>query len=179
MKMCKVACCLSLVLITGCGLEGPIPSGRKHDDAAANKASPQPIADTKTPEKTPEKAPRKPDKTAAGPAGGGPKAGMAREKAAVGMGEKGRGYGHDMITVPVMAMWKAKEKIVLDQMHHAMDLFKAVNDGHAPKTHKEFMEKIIDANHLQLPTLPAGQRYVYDPSTEELMVEKPNDPQVP
>ena len=40
------------------------------------------------------------------------KPGMVREKAAVGIGEKGRGYGGDMITVPVKALWTAKEKIV-------------------------------------------------------------------
>ena len=64
--------------------------------------------------------------------------------------------------------------MVLDLIHHDMEIYKA-NEEHAPRTHQEFMEKIIDANHRQLPTLPAGQRYVYDPSTEELMVERPNN----
>ena len=98
-----------------------------------------------------------------------------REKAAVGMGEKGRGYGGGMITMPVKAMWTAREKVVLDQMQHALDLYKADHDGHAPKTQEEFMDKIIKENHLQLPTLPAQHRYVYDPETAKLLVKRPND----
>jgi hypothetical protein len=35
------------------------------------------------------------------------------------------------------------------------------------------MEKIIKANRIRLPALPQGQRYVYDPKQEQLMVEKP------
>jgi hypothetical protein len=150
---------MCLMLATGCGLDGPIPSGPKRE--ATGPASEQ-----------------KPG--VAAPGAGAEKAkadqnpGTAREKAAVGMGEKGRGYGSDMITMPVKAMWTAKEKIVLDQMHHALDLYKA-SQGHAPKTQQEFMDRIIKENHLQLPTLPAGHRYVYDPDTEELMVERPNN----
>ena len=52
----------------------------------------------------------------------------------------------------------------MDQMHHALDLYRAGN-GHVRKTQKEFMEHIIKENNLPLPALPAGQRYVYDPST--------------
>ena len=63
----------------------------------------------------------------------------------------------------------------MGQMDEALKLYKAL-EGHAPKTHQEFMDKIIKANDLHLPTLPAGQSYVYDPSTEKLMIEKPKDP---
>jgi hypothetical protein len=38
------------------------------------------------------------------------------------------------------------------------------------------MDKIINTNNLHLPTLPPGQRYVYDPIKGELMVEKPEKP---
>jgi hypothetical protein len=53
-----------------------------------------------------------------------------------------------------------------------MQLYEATN-GKKPTTHEEFMEQIIRANQIVLPELPAGQRYVYDPETGELMVEKP------
>jgi len=53
-----------------------------------------------------------------------------------------------------------------------MRLYKAMN-GHAPKTHEEFMEKIIKENRIQLPELPPGHRYRYYPEQEELMVEHP------
>ena len=153
-----------LMLTTGCGLDGPIPSGPKPDAPVANKAAePNDTAkhaadNQKTPEKTTTEV----------------KPSTVREKAAVGMGEKGRGYGGDMITMPVKTMWTAREKIVLDHIRHALDLHKT-SEGHAPKTHQEFMDRIIKENHLQLPTLPAGHRYVYDPDTDELMVERPNN----
>ncbi len=57
----------------------------------------------------------------------------------------------------------------------AMDIYKA-GEGHAPKTHQEFMDRIINENHIQLPTLPPGQRYVYDPQKEKLLLEKPKAP---
>ena len=58
------------------------------------------------------------------------------------------------------------------------NLFKA-SEGHLPKTDEEFMDKIINANHIQLPPLPPGSSYVYDPSKGEigeLMVAKPREP---
>ena len=53
-----------------------------------------------------------------------------------------------------------------------MQLYKGLHDGKAPKTHQQFMQEIIKPNRIQLPTLPARHRYIYDPATEELMVEK-------
>ena len=55
-----------------------------------------------------------------------------------------------------------------------MALFKAT-EGRAPKTHEEFMERIIKAGTIKLPELPEGHRYRYDPQTEQLMVEQPAD----
>jgi hypothetical protein len=45
--------------------------------------------------------------------------------------------------------------------------------GTNPKTHEEFMSQIIEANNIQLPDLPSGQEYVYDPEKAELMVQRP------
>ncbi|MEI8372386.1 MAG: hypothetical protein WCJ35_06060 [Planctomycetota bacterium] len=153
-----------LMFTTGCGLEGPIPSGPKPDVPAVNKAVEPNATEKNAPEnqKTPEKTTAE------------MKPGTVREKAAVGMGEKGRGYGGDMITMPVKTMWTVREQIVLGQIRKALDLYKA-SEEHFPKTHQEFMDRIIKENHLQLPTLPAGHRYVYDPDTDELMVERPNN----
>ena len=69
--------------------------------------------------------------------------------------------------------FSTKEFIAYDiQVKHALDLFEAY-EGYAPKSHEEFMEKIIKANNISLPELPEGHKYVYDPMTETLMVEKP------
>ena len=104
---------------------------------------------------------------------------MVTEKAAVGVGEKGRGYGKDMITVSVMAYWQAKERITFDQIQHAMDLYKAEHDGKPPKTQQEFMDRIVKENNLHLPALPAGHSYFYDPEDGSLNVRKPADPDGP
>ena len=42
-----------------------------------------------------------------------------------------------------------------------------------PKTQEEFMEVIIKENAVQLPDLPEGDVYYYDPQTEQLMVRHP------
>jgi hypothetical protein len=103
-----------------------------------------------------------------------------RVKADVGAGKKGHYGEHEeekptgIITVPVSTLFRAKEATVFRiQIPQAMQLYKAMNDNEAPKTHEEFMEKIINANQIVLPELPAGQKYIYDPKvSEELMVEK-------
>lgn len=94
-------------------------------------------------------------------------------KADSGVGAKGQGYGPGIITTPVATYFRAKEQIAFRiQIPDAMRLYKALN-GHAPKTHEEFMEKIIKENRIQLPELPPGHRYRYYPQQEELMVEHP------
>lgn len=98
---------------------------------------------------------------------------MVQEKAGVGVGAKGRGYGQGVIATPAASLFAAQERIVFEmKIPHTMNLFKA-QEGRAPKTHEEFMDRIIKENQIQLPELPEGHRYVYDPKTEQLMVEKP------
>ncbi len=93
-------------------------------------------------------------------------------KAEAGVGKKGRGYGAGMVTTPVAALFSVRERLAFDQVTQAMNLYKATNE-HAPKSHEEFMEKIIKENGIKLPQLPAGERYLYDPKTEQLTVERP------
>jgi hypothetical protein len=99
---------------------------------------------------------------------------VIRQKADIGMGEAGRGYGEGLVATPVRAVWFAKERLVLDRIEHDMQLFKAQDpQGRGPKSRDEFMKKIIQAGGIHLPALPVGQRYVYDPAKEELQVEQP------
>jgi hypothetical protein len=96
-----------------------------------------------------------------------------QKKAGVGSGKKGRGYGKGAIATPAATLWATRERMVFEvQIPTAMKLFKATEDR-APKTHEEFMEKIIKDNQIHLPELPEGDRYRYDPKTEQLMVESP------
>lgn len=98
---------------------------------------------------------------------------MVREKAQVGSGAKGHDYKPGFITTPVSTLFKVEEKIAYDvKVVSAMNLYKG-QYGTAPKTHEEFMDRIIGENMIILPELPEGHSYVYDPETETLMVERP------
>lgn len=53
-----------------------------------------------------------------------------------------------------------------------MQLYQATN-GHYPRNQQEFETQILQANNIKLPELPPGHKYVYDPKSHELMVERP------
>ena len=105
-------------------------------------------------------------------------------KAEVGVGKQGRSLDqHEgLIVTPVKGLFAAKEMIAFDVMvPQLLGLF-AATEGRYPKSHEEFWEKVIVANHFepqanknapQLPELPAGHRYLYDVEKHELMVERP------
>lgn len=100
-----------------------------------------------------------------------------RVKAEVGVGKKGRRLEKDglvrIMTVPALAYFRTEQRVVFEiQIPHALNLYKAMN-GKAPKTEESFMKEIIEFNRIELPELPAGHRYVYDPQAGELMVERP------
>jgi hypothetical protein len=100
---------------------------------------------------------------------------MERVKAEKGVGIKGRSLDEHqgMLVTPAKAYFSVRERVVFEiRLPDALNKYKALN-GNGPKSHDEFMAQIIDANQIQLPELPAGQRYVYDPEKEELMVERP------
>ena len=98
-----------------------------------------------------------------------------RVVAGKGVGLKGRSLDeHEGIYVtPAKTFFTAKEKIQFEiEIPHALALYKAL-EGEAPKSHEEFMEKVIKPNQIKLLELPPGHKYVYDPETEILMVERP------
>jgi hypothetical protein len=96
--------------------------------------------------------------------------------AAVGAGAKGQYKSSnpvtDIIAVPISARFRAEERLTFEaQIPKSMQIYKALDpQGKGPKTHAEFMEKIIQQNQIKLPQLPAGDEYQYDPATEQLMV---------
>ena len=97
---------------------------------------------------------------------------VERQVAEVGVGKKGRNYGGGVVSEPIRAMFRTEQRMQLLQVRQALDLYKASN-GYFPKTHEVFIKDIIEVNSIQLPELPDGERYVYDPETSELMVERP------
>jgi hypothetical protein len=155
-----------LIILVGCSKYEPAPAASQPAEPAA-ATPPQTPAPAAAP-KASEPAPKAP---AAAPEA--PKAKAGEKKAAVGVGAKGRGYGPGIIATPVKTLFAVRERMVFEvQIPEAMKLFKATNDR-APKDNAEFMEKIIKENNIHLPELPAGDRYMYDPKTEQLMVESP------
>ena len=90
----------------------------------------------------------------------------------------------EIITVPISTMFRTQDRFVLQQIEHAMNLYKALH-GSAPATHDEFWKDIIVANNFQpnqpsanrnkLPQLPPGQEYIYDPKDGVLKIRKPKD----
>ena len=98
-------------------------------------------------------------------------------KAEAGVGAKGQGYGGGIITEPVHQYFIVQDRLVFEvQLPKAIDLYKAEHNGKGPKTSEAYMKEIIEANSISLPPLPDGHRYVYDPKTETLMVERPAPP---
>ncbi len=100
-----------------------------------------------------------------------------RVKAEVGVGKEGQRLENpdlvQPIVAPARALFRTKQRVVFEiQIPHALQLYKALK-GKAPETQDEFMQQIVKANKIQLPKLPEGHRYVYDPEKEELMVERP------
>jgi len=198
MRTIVMALLLGVLIALGCGYEPaapkPAPPGAKTETAAA-KPAPKPAALPAAAPAQPGQSGMTANMTAAaGAAGMAPldlmdgssgarPAGQSRpapppsanlEKAQPGVGKQGRDYGGGAImapvTVPVRTLFQARDRITFDiQIAEAMKLYKATN-GAAPKTHEEFMEKIIKENQIKLPELPAGKRYVYDPKQEDLMV---------
>ncbi|MDO5580646.1 MAG: hypothetical protein Q4G69_05895 [Planctomycetia bacterium] len=104
--------------------------------------------------------------------------GSKEEVKAADVGATGKGKFADsaekpmsVVTVPLATYFKAQEMVVFRmQIPEAMKLYKAEN-GENPKTQDEFMQKIIKANQIVLPTLPAGDSYFYDPSDAILKIK--------
>ena len=93
-----------------------------------------------------------------------------REKAKAGV--TGRGdYGGGFGTTALSTYVRVQEKVEFLQVDQALTLYKA-STGALPKTHEEFMEKVIKPNQINLPKLQPGDKYVYDPEKGQLMVEK-------
>lgn len=97
-------------------------------------------------------------------------------KAQVGVGAKGRSLDNEtgvgkMVSAPVSAFFAVKERVAFDiKIPQALALFRA-SEGRFPKSHDEFMTKIVKANQIKLPELPAGMVYRFDTERGELWVD--------
>jgi hypothetical protein len=62
-----------------------------------------------------------------------------------------------------------EDRILDAQVQKTLQLYVA-DKGYYPKTNDEYMEHIIKEGMIQLPELPQGQEYFYDPTDHELKV---------
>jgi len=67
----------------------------------------------------------------------------------------------------------AEHKLIFTSIEHALNLYWAT-EGNYPKTHDEFMKKIVDFNKIQLPELDEGVEYIYDPEDHKLKIHRPD-----
>jgi hypothetical protein len=81
-------------------------------------------------------------------------------------GKRSRSVGGYAGAVFGARFW-AEHQMIINNIKHGLDLYNAEH-GNYPKTHEEFMEKIIDANQIALPELDEGQEYIYDPEDHTL-----------
>jgi hypothetical protein len=167
----------AMAILAAAGCEGNIETAPPPADMSAQAPAPP----TPEPPGGGKAAASDKSETAAAPAATGePAAADAAgeaivEKAEVGVGAKGRDYGGPgFVTTPVREYFRTGERIAFDiQIPNAMKLYKAEHNNKGPKTHEEFMKIIIQENGVALLDLPAGEEYIYDPASEQLMVKKP------
>jgi hypothetical protein len=72
------------------------------------------------------------------------------------------------------ARFRAEHQMILHQVTHALNLYQAEH-GYYPKSHEEFMVKIVEPNSIVLPELEEGYEYWYDAS-DHLLKFRPVSP---
>ena len=151
----RTACvALGLVLLMGCESQpSPSPS-QPAQPAPATAPSPQPAVNRRRPA-----APRAADGAEEG------RGGRGQEGPRLRPGRR-RHARRQLVRRPRNA-WSSRSRFPMRWTSSRPP--KAV----APKDNDEFMQRIIKENHIKLPELPEGDRYMYDPKTEQLMVESP------
>lgn len=102
---------------------------------------------------------------------------LERVKAGKGVGAKGRSldeYEGPVVT-PAKAYFAAKERIFFEIEFKAnYDRWRVLEDS-TPQNFDELKSRFLDPLGLtkNLPALPEGHKYVWDPATEMLLVERP------
>lgn len=105
---------------------------------------------------------------------------VVAQKAVAGVGKQGQSLQDDrgvakIISGPAATLFNVQQKAVLEfQIPPAVQMFKA-SEGRFPKSHEEFMEKIVQANRLVLPELPDGAVYHFNSEKGELWVYPENE----
>lgn len=158
------------LLVAGCEAPPSSPSAPSGSQAKDSAPAPPPVIGARPKVSAPGTGTAQTSPAEAGP-------GVVREKAVVGVGKKGRDYEPGMVTTPVSIYFRGPQMVAFKiQIPYAMKMYRGANE-HFPKSHEEFMQKIIKENQINLPELPAGQRYFYDAKkAAEMQSYDPADP---
>ncbi|RIK69811.1 MAG: hypothetical protein DCC67_21040 [Planctomycetota bacterium] len=65
------------------------------------------------------------------------------------------------------ARFHAEYQTIINNIDHALQLYNAEH-GEFPKSHEEFMQKIIQANNIVLPEIEPQHEYIYVPEQPEM-----------
>lgn len=84
-------------------------------------------------------------------------------------GRRSRSAGGYLGAVAGARFW-AEHQMILNNVNYAVKLYEAEH-GEYPKSHEEFMTKIIKYNQIVLPQLPDDQEYYYDPDNPDIATE--------
>jgi hypothetical protein len=102
---------------------------------------------------------------------------LERVKAGKGVGEKGRSLDQyeGIYVTPAKALFAAKERAFFEIEFPANYRPWRVGVDKAPQNFDELKSQFLDPLGLsaKLPKLPDGHKYIWDPATEELQVERP------
>jgi hypothetical protein len=170
-----------LLMLAGCvGCESNAPTTAATQSIEAAPPPPQPAAPAENAAPAQAAAPAAQQPVAVQPGATAPADQAAAsdptnaETAQAGVGKRGRDYEPGFVTTPIAEYFTTGDRIAFEvQIPSAMKLYKAAHDNKGPKTHEEYFNVIIKENAVQLPDLPAGDSYIYDPKAEELMVRHP------
>lgn len=80
-----------------------------------------------------------------------------------------RPIAKDPITLSGNVYVSAIGQTAIGNIKHSVDLYQA-EKGEYPKDYKQFMDEIIKANNIALPTLPYYQEYSYDAAKHQLII---------
>ena len=167
-----LAVILAAIVIGGCGGEDPFDPNRPRR-APATQAGGQlapvdeqgrPLGGQPAPPLPPPPPPGQPSQTGSKLPPPPPPPDVVQKGVQPGVSGKGEGLGPGLISTPISVYFRVPERLVFNvKIPQAMNLYKAEH-GRFPKTHEEFMQKIIADNGIALPDLRSPEeRYVYDP----------------
>jgi hypothetical protein len=102
---------------------------------------------------------------------------LERVKAGKGVGLKGRSLDEyeGIYVTPAKTLFSAKERIFYDIEFKGNYRIWRIEQDRAPKDFEDLKAKFLDPLGLtaKMPKLPEGHKYIWNPTTEELEVERP------